>query len=398
MMVGTVAVVELRVTATARDGAGIARADDGRVVFVEGALPGEVVSVDIVQTDRRWSRAQTVQVLTASADRVPVTCAHRLDGCGGCDLLHVGRSGQQQMKMAMALEQLTRLGIEPPAPSFRPLVDDAGRTSARAGVTGGRAGFRQRASHSVVAIDSCGALDPLLEELLVDGRFPESGTVWGRVGNRTGERLVVVDRGADEVQVPDDVQVVSEGDLSAGKRVWIHEEVAGFRFRISANAFFQNRPAGADALVAEVAGMLDGAAPGPLIDAYSGVGLFSATVANGRPVVAIERNADSIADARINLRGVAGKVVRSDVARWRPSAAAAIVADPAREGLGERATHTLLRAEPEVLVLVSCDLSAFARDAQRLQSLGMALEGWTVIDLFPDSSHVEVVAKFVASR
>lgn len=396
MMVGTVSAVELRVTATARDGAGVARAEDGRVVFVEGALPGEVVTAEIVQADRRWSRARAVRVLTASADRVPVACAHHLEGCGGCDLLHVGGSAQQTMKTAMAIEQLTRRGIDPPAPSVRPLINDAGRTTARAGIDRGRAGFRERASHAVVAIDSCEAVDPLLEQVLVEGRFPGSERVRARVGNRTGERLVVVDQGADQVQVPDDVQVVSEADLAAGKRAWIHEEVAGFRFRVSANSFFQNRPAGADALVAEVDAMLDGGPDGPMVDAYSGVGLFSATVAGGRPVVAIERSADSVADARINLTGAAVKVVRSDVARWRPSPAAVVVADPAREGLGERATRTLLRAEPAVLVLVSCDLSSFAKDTQRLLDQGMALDRWTLIDLFPGSSHVEIVARFVA--
>jgi 23S rRNA (uracil1939-C5)-methyltransferase len=395
MMVGTVAVVELQVTATARDGAGVARADDGRVVFVEGALAGERVVAELVQADRRWSRARTVQVIDASPERVPVNCVHQLEGCGGCDLLHVGPDGQRAMKLSMAIEQLTRVGIEPPTPTLRALHNDAGRTTARAGVVNGRAGFRERGSHALVQVDSCEVLDPILEELLVDGRFPHSERVLARVGNRTGERIVVVDAGAADVSVPADVRVISEPELAAGTRAWIHEEVAGFRFRVSANSFFQNRPAGAEALVGEVGAMIGDAPEGLLVDAYSGVGLFSATLAHDRPVVAIERGTDSVADAKINLREVNAKVVRADVARWRPSPAAVVIADPAREGLGARAVQTLMRSEPSVLVLVSCDLSSFARDTRLLQERGLRLDRWTVIDLFPGTSHVETVARFV---
>ena len=74
--------MELRVTATARDGAGVARAEDGRVVFVEGALAGEVVVAEIVRTDRRWSRARLVRVIEPSSERVPVSCTHQVEGCG----------------------------------------------------------------------------------------------------------------------------------------------------------------------------------------------------------------------------------------------------------------------------------------------------------------------------
>ena len=100
--------VELRVTATARDGAGVARAEDGRVVFVEGALPGETVVAEITRVDKRWSRGRVVTVQEPSPDRIPVPCAHQLEGCGGCDLLHVAPSAAMRMKQSMVVDQLTR--------------------------------------------------------------------------------------------------------------------------------------------------------------------------------------------------------------------------------------------------------------------------------------------------
>jgi len=388
--------VELRVTATARDGAGVARGLDGKVVFVEGALPGESVTAEVVRDDKRWARARVVQVLESSPDRIAVSCSHQLEGCGGCDMLHVATPARVTMKTAMVLDQLARNGIEAPDPAMRALDDDQGRTTIRAAVHEGRAGYRARGSHRVVVPDDCTAVDPLAEELLVDGRFPGATTVTIRVGNRTGDRLVVVDRAPFDVEVPADVRVVGADELRAGKRAWIHEEIAGQRLRVSANSFFQNRPAGADALVDEVGRMIEGAPDGPLVDAYAGVGLFSALLHEGRAVSAIERSRDAVADARVNLDGVDARVVRVGVDRWRPSPAALVIADPAREGIGRRGLRPLLAAGASAFVLVSCDPAAFGRDTALLLAAGYRLERWTVIDLFPGTTHVETVALFRA--
>ena len=382
-------------TATSRDGAGVARAEDGRVVFVEGALPGETVVAEITRVDRRWSRARVVRVIDAAPDRVPVPCTHQAEGCGGCDLLHVAPSAQLRMKSSMVVDQLTRAGVDAPAPALRSLDDDRGRTTVRAAVVDGRAGYRVRSSHDVVVPELCDAVDPLVEQLLVDGRYPDADEVTIRVGSRTGERLVVAGPTAANVSVPNDVAVVGADQLAAGKRAWVHEEAAGRRWRISARSFFQNRPAGADALVSEVGEMIDEyGADGPMVDAFAGVGLFAGSLAGGRRVVAIERSKDSSADARVNLDGCNAKVVGVPVERWRSSPAAVVVADPAREGIGKGGAASLLRSDPSLFVLVSCDPASFARDARRLLDGGMQLERWTVVDLFPWTSHVETVAAF----
>ena len=387
--------MELRITATARDGAGVARADDGRVVFVEGALPGETVTAEITRVDKRWSRGRVVVVTDPSPDRIPVGCSHQLEGCGGCDLLHVEARAAIRMKQSMVVDQLVRAEVDAPSPGLRDLDDDHGRTTVRAAVLGGRAGYRIRGSNDIVVPDECDAVDPLAEELLVDGRFGDAEEVQIRVGNRTGERLVVVTGSDFGIELPDDVAVVTETQLVAGKRAWIHEEAAGRSWRISARSFFQNRPAGVDALVAEVQEMVDEyGADGPLVDAYAGIGIFGGTIGANRPVHAIERGSDSVADARVNLVDADAKIVKTDVARWRSSPAGVVIADPAREGLGKGPVQALVRAEPAVLVLVSCDPGAFGRDAKLLGNAGYELQHYTVIDMFPGTSHVETVAAF----
>lgn len=387
--------MELRITATARDGAGVARAEDGRVVFVEGALPGETVTAEITRVDKRWSRGRVVVVSDPSPDRVPVACSHQLEGCGGCDLLHVEAGAAIRMKQSMVVDQLVRAEVDAPAPGLRDLDDDHGRTTVRAAVVRGRAGYRIRSSNDIVVPDDCDAVDPLVEELLVDGRFGDAEEIQIRVGNRTGERLVVVTGSDFGIELPDDVALVTDTQLVAGKRAWIHEEAAGRSWRISARSFFQNRPAGVDALVAEVQEMVDEyGVDGPLVDAYAGIGIFGGTIGANRPVHAIERGRDSVADARVNLVDADAKIVKTDVARWRSSPAGVVIADPAREGLGKGAVQTLVRAEPAVLVLVSCDPGSFGRDAKLLAGAGYELQRYTVIDMFPGTSHVETVAAF----
>ncbi len=376
----------------------MARGPDGRVVFIDGALPGETVVVELVHVDSRWSRAKVVRVVEAAADRVSVSCAHQLEGCGGCDLLHVAKSAQLRLKTSMVVDQLTRAGIDASAPSLRSLDGDNGRTTVRAAVVDGRAGFRIKASHDVVIPDSCDAVDPLAEEILIDGRFPHADDVTIRVGARTGDRLVIIGGSTTDVVVPDDVRVVAVDELANGRRAWIHEEAAGRTWRVSARSFFQNRPAGADALVVEVSEMAELLCPdGPMIDAYAGVGLFAGTVGKGRQVTAVERSRDSVADAKINLADDGTKVVKVGIEKWRPSSASLIVADPAREGLGRSGVNTLVRCEPSAVILVSCDPSSFAKDAKRLADKGFRLDRWSVVDLFPRTSHVETVAGFVAA-
>ena len=206
--------------------------------------------------------------------------------------------------------------------------------------------------------------------------------------------------GTDEdISVPDDVLVVSTDDLAGGRRAWIHEEAAGRRWRISARSFFQNRPAGVDALVAEVAAMVDALGglgqEGPLIDAYAGIGIFTGTIGQGRTVYAIERSRDSLADARVNLDGSDVKIVNAPVESWKAQPAATVIADPAREGLGKAGVDALARADPQLFVLGGCEPGSFARDAGLLCTVGMRLEHLAVVDLFPDTTHVETVGAFV---
>lgn len=405
--VGSETRLEVTTTAAIAGGAALARDPQGRVVFVAGALPGERVAVEITETRKDFARARVVDVIEPSADRVAPPCPQVARGCGGCDLQHVRAGAQPELKRSIVVDALRRIGRLPGADdlvTLGPVLDATGyRTTVRGAVVGDRFGFRAGGSHAVVDIDRCLVAHPLVDDLVGRGRFAGAEEVTIRAGAATGERLVLVTPAGEEpaaVEVPEGVVVVDRRHVDDHPAPWIHEVVAGERLRISAPSFFQARPDGAAALVDAVRAL--GGQPlataGAVIDAYAGVGLFAATVVPASAqVTVVEWNRSSVADARVNLAGRPVTIRRSDVARWRPEPADVVVADPARTGLGRRATEVLAATGAPVLVLVSCDPAALARDVTLLRDHGFALDESRVIDLFPHTHHIEVVSRFVRS-
>jgi 23S rRNA (uracil1939-C5)-methyltransferase len=375
--------VELTVTSVAVGGDGVARGDDGKVVFVAGALPGERVRAEITEERADFARATTVEVLDAAPTRVAPPCPHVARGCGGCAWQHVDLGAQRALKVGLVTEALHRIGgVEEPTVREGPrLAPDGFRTTIR---LARGTGFRHARSHEIVDIDSCLVAHPLLVDLL-DIDFKHAKEVTLRCGARTGDRLVLTDPARIHLEIPRGIHI--------GPKAWFSEIVADKRFRIGAKSFFQARPDGADVLVDEVANAIRGAADGPMVDAYGGVGLFAATVGSGRDVTLLEWSKSSVADAAVNAPDAT--VIPTDVARWTPRRAAVVVADPPRTGLGKDGARILAATGASHLALVSCDPAALARDARLLRGYGFVHDGTTLVDLFPHTPHVEAVTRFI---
>ena len=391
--------LEVATTGVATGGDGIARHPDGRVAFVEGALPGERVLVEIVDDRRDYVRARVVEVLEAAPERTAPPCANVARGCGGCGWQHVGFASQRQLKETIVSEALRRTGRLPSVPPIRftqPVGSPSLRTTVRLApdpATSGRVAYRgRRSSDLVVPTIGCGVLHPSLEELVFEGRFGSAPEVVLRTSVATGERMVVTPMPAEAV-VPPGVVVV---DAARPGRAALHEEVDGVPLRVSARSFFQSGPAVAEALVAAVGRALvdDGLEAATVVDAYAGIGLFGATaLRSAAAIVALESSPDAARDARANL-GANARVVRCEVGRWRPQPADVVVADPARTGLGRPGTSALLAAEPRRVVLVSCDAGSLGRDARLLTEAGYQLTDVELVDAFPHTPHVEVVTAY----
>jgi 23S rRNA (uracil1939-C5)-methyltransferase len=366
----------------AAGGDAIARAADGKVVFVRGALPGERVAVEIVDSRKDFSRAVVVDVLEPSPARIIPPCPALAHGCGGCAWQHVDPAEQLRLKVGIATDALVRIGHLPGAavragggvPPF------GYRTTLRLAVdVDGRVGLRAASRHDVVPLDDCLVAHPRLAELLPALRAG-GDEVFLRVGVAGGERVAI---GEGLRGLPPDVTV--------GRRAAVHEDVAGARLRVSAGSFFQSGPAAAELLVAEV-GAAAGSVEAGTVDLYGGVGLFSAALRVPSAVV-VESSSTACADARANL-GDDAVVQRTTVEKWTPRRAPLVVADPARTGLGSTVVSKIAATKASRVVLVSCDAAALGRDAALLVDAGYAHGVTTVLDLFPNTPHLEAVTVF----
>ena len=373
----------------------------GKVVFVTGALPGEVVLVEVDDERRDFARGHVIEVVDApSPDRVAPPCVNVAAGCGGCGWQHVALDGQVRWKEAIvadALRRIARLDGEDgtlPTISTVPAATGGYRTTLRLAVRDGRAAFHEHRGHGLVDAAGCLVAHPSLASLL-DAPFGQARRVMLRASVATSERVAWCRPTARGVELPRDVVVVDDRAVRRGHGA-IAEEVAGRRFRISPGSFFQSGPAAASALARAV---LDAVPPGvaSVADLYAGVGLFAAVVgeATGAPVAAVETDPSAAADARVNLADLDATVVHGEVREWSPPAPVdLVVADPARPGLAAPGVAAVARSGAARVVLVSCDPASLARDTLLLAGAGYRLDRVTLVDTFPHTPHVEAVAVY----
>lgn len=388
---------QVRIERLVAGGDALGRLSDGRVVFVPGALPDELVDIEITHTKADFARAKLLQIVSESPHRIAPPCEHVARGCGGCSWQHLASAAQVTAKVEIVREALRRNGkiTDIEVISGGRVADRGARTTLRMAVdSNGRLGFRRGSSHDVVDTPVCMVTHPLLNKLIHDIRARDADEVTLRCGAMTRERGAWIH---DE-----DGRGTLSGlpnDVSVGHEAIVHEVVSGVKLQVSMSSFFQASLEGAEMLVDTVrhaAGehALSGA-DGPVIDAYGGVGLFSATlVGRSTPVVLVESNNSACADARVNLGGYNARIVRGSVEQWRTEPAGVVIADPSRSGLGAAGVARLVQTRAPRIVLVSCDAVAGARDTRLLRDAEYACSQATVLDLFPHTPHVEVVSTF----
>jgi 23S rRNA (uracil1939-C5)-methyltransferase len=402
-------VVELRVDKIVTGGDGMARGSDGKVVFVPGALPDEVVRVEIVDAKRDFSRAAVLEIVEPSPHRVEPPCPYVAARCGGCGWQHIDSDEQRRLRRDIVIEALARLGgITGADVAIAPPSTVAGfRTTVRMGVRAdGRAAYRAARSNDLVAVDDCLVAHPLVTSML-SARFPGAQEVVLRAGARTGDRMAwpTADESGDRrrrgnarpnpagapIGLPDGVRV--------GPDAHVEEVVGDQRLRIGAGSFFQSSPEAAEGIARAVVGLGGDelAHARRVVDAYGGVGLLGAlAVPAGAHLTSVELSPSACADARRNLVDRDAIVVESTVERWRPppDPVDAVLADPSRTGLGREAVDVLCAIAAPTLVLVSCDAGALGRDAALLAERGYAFRRAEMVDAFPHTPHVEVVSRF----
>jgi tRNA/tmRNA/rRNA uracil-C5-methylase (TrmA/RlmC/RlmD family) len=399
----------------------VGRLPDGRACFVAYGLPGERVRVRVIDQRKRWARAELLEVLDASPDRITPPCPYAgpfpapgHGRCGGCALQHAAFAAQGELKRRVVVEQLQRIGglPDPPVEPTVQLEPFAYRNSARFAVDPlGRLGFRALRSSAIVPIDRC----PLLAGPVQAAR-DAAGDAWqgasevtvraALAGDDRRGVAVVTPAGEGGLQAPTGdlpVALVSAGGRSAALRgdATVVERVGGFDYRISPTSFFQGSTTGAEVLARLVREAARVTVGDTALDLYAGVGLFALPLAaDGARVTAVEAHPSACDDARHNLARTDAEVVQDDaeaaVARMVEAWATTdvVVLDPPRRGAGAALCALLARLEPRVVVYVSCDPAALARDARALVDAGLGLVRAVPVDQFAQTAHIETVATF----
>ena len=378
--------VELDVGPVAHGGHCVARLD-GRVVFVRHTLPGERVRAVITDgTEKsRFLRADAVEVLDPAPGRVPSRCEHAgPGGCGGCDFQHVDLATQRRLLGDVVSEQLRRLaGIDREVVVESP--DDGDGLDWRTRVSwavgeDGRTGLRKHRSHDVVPIADCPIAHPDLPDV--------AGESW------SASRVDTV------VSSEGDTIVVADEETVRGRR-HARERVGERTFRVTGSGFWQVHPRAAEVL-AETVLELVGPRPGERIaDLYSGVGLFTAFLAESvgadGGVVSVESEAAAVRDARRNLHDLPqARIIDSRVERalrtGQVGPCDAVVLDPPRSGAKAQVVRGIAGLGPSRVVYVACDPAALARDVASFATEGYELRDLRAYALFPMTHHVECVA------
>jgi tRNA/tmRNA/rRNA uracil-C5-methylase (TrmA/RlmC/RlmD family) len=365
----------------------------GFVVLVRHALPGEHVRALITQVTSRLARADAVEILRPAAERVRPPCPYaRPGGCGGCDWQHASLAAQRAFKAQVISQQLRRIAGIDREVVVQPMPGEENglgwRTRVRFAVgRDGRPGLHRHRSAEVVAIGDCLIAHPLVTEAEVTRQsWPGAHAVEVAVAAGTGQRAIMV----------------TGGQVRGSGQRFLTYRAAGRDWRVSAAGFWQVHPQAADTLAAVV---LDGLSPQPgetALDLFCGAGLFAGVLANAvgsnGAVIAVERDADAVRDARHNLAATPwARVHRGDAAevigRIGLSGASVAVLDPPRAGVG-RELIDALSAAPELrkIAYVSCDPATLARDLAILARRDWQLAELRGFDAFPMTHHVECVA------
>ncbi len=416
--------IELRITSLAAGGDGLGRLEDGRVVFVTGGVPGDLVQLADLTLGKRLAHANVGRVLEASPDRTAARCRH-FGSCGGCAWQHIRYPAQLDAKRGIVRDALERIGgiqleveveiLESPDPYNY-------RARARLVESSTGIGYRKRGSRECIDIEECPILvssaQSKLREMISFRRANSDGdaaptTVPRRRATPEWEILAGSD-GTVEAH-----RVGARGGLVSKKRIKI--EVLGERLEASGGSFVQGNALLWDALAGEVRRqcLMPAAdsdfAPGEdrnasprIVELFAGIGFLTLPLARaGCRGVVFESGRAALRDLSRNLgrAGLAGEIEviggrveqRGDWAS-RFAAADLLLLDPPRTGLDSVLREAVAKVGPPRIVYVSCDPATLARDLREFLAQGYELKTLKALDLFPQTSHVEVVARLERNR
>lgn len=418
--------MKLRIEKLIYGGAGLAH-HEGKAVFVPFTLPGELAEARITKDRGSYAEAEFITILEPSAERTQPACPH-FGSCGGCHYQHAAYAQQVTAKTQILRESLERARIAE-IPELAPLTGEPLSYRNRIRLHVDRAtsqiGYKRRSSHQILTVSECPIAAPALQQALAaiqaDAKAWRLGehfteielftnaaqdaillTLWTSGAARTAMRqletlwpqlraAIPALTGAAVFSAKEDRMLAQHGESS------LIYTADGRDYRVSIGSFFQVNRFLIDPLVSAA---ISAASGHTAWDLYAGVGLFAATLASRfEQVTAVESAPSSVSDLRQNLHGKPHRIVASTTLDFlrhaharKESAPDFVVVDPPRAGLGDKVTALLAALRPPHITYVSCDPATLSRDLKSLLDSGYHLGSLRMVDLFPQTFHLESVA------
>ena len=413
-------------------------------VLAPRILPGERAEVEEVRRQKGVIHARPLRILEPSTERIESACPY-FGRCGGCQYQHLSRAMQVTAKTEILRETLRRLGQvqwhEPipfhsgPAWNYRNLAQlKIGKTTDGAPALG----FFEAESNRLVPIDACPILSPRLNallavlrsnpwmsalancgeiEILADDRDEKVMlTLTGKWSEEEGESLAR--KGLEELEGVSTLAITQDGGMRVFGDPHLIYRVGEFAYRVSPTAFFQSArfllaelvtavvaqgcsPARADPASCGIGVTEEAVSSTVAMDLFAGVGLFTLPLAKQfDQVIAVEAHPQAAADLAANARASGRKKIRAMAAttldflrRCAQMEPDLVVMDPPRAGVGAEALRLLLALRPKRLHYVSCSPPTLARDLGYLLRHGYHLDSLELFDCFPQTYHIESLAR-----
>jgi 23S rRNA (uracil1939-C5)-methyltransferase len=417
--------VRVRIESVAYKGYGVARID-GKVVFVPYTMTGDKAWIEITEEKKRYSTARLIQILKPSSERVNPPCPY-FGTCGGCQWQHIDYSLQVELKKEILGETLKRLGGQKEIPSVlvvpSPKPYDY-RVRVQMKVKGKAMGYYQEGSHRIVDVERCPISHPLINQIIRKLRdqfdalhpmdeieinvSPEEGSAVllfhpHSYDQRTEDFMKQflqsqpIFRGFAITQT-DGYHLFGDPTLNFTIPLGRKREKREIKLRLSSGSFFQVNPEQNQRLVQTVLQSSELDQEDSVIDLYAGAGNLTLSLAmEAGEVLGIEENKMAFEDAQFNTKRneiknchfVHGRV--EDVLPvWKRQRPDLIVLDPPRTGC-KTILDQVVRLEPKKIIYVSCEPTTFARDLRLFSERGYSLQELSLIDMFPQTYHMETV-------
>ncbi|MDU6634992.1 MAG: 23S rRNA (uracil(1939)-C(5))-methyltransferase RlmD [Clostridium perfringens] len=436
------------------EGEGIAKIDNKYPIFIEGALKGEKVKVRIVKVNKNFAYGKLMEVLEASEERVNPPCAI-YKRCGGCKLQHASYKAQLDFKWDRVKDCVSKIGKLDPSIVKYPLgMEEPWRYRNKVqlpiGLINGevKIGFFAPRSHDIIDMESCLIQDEIGDKVVkltrewiekfnirpynVDGEYDEKGIVRHimiRRGFTTNEVMVVLVTNGEKLPHKEEfvdlmvknipgiksvIQNINSKKTNVilgleSKTLWgedtISDYIGDFRFNISPLSFFQVNPTQTEVLYGKALEYANLTGNEEVFDAYCGTGTITLFLSQkAKKVYGVEIIPQAIDNAWINAKenkvenveffvgesevvipDLINKGVKADV----------VVVDPPRKGCDKKLLDAITNIDAKKIVYVSCDPSTLGRDLQVLEDNGYKTLEVQPVDMFPNTSHVENVAKLI---